>query len=210
MAQNIIYSPWERANGLWLCLMTTSLLFSLLWLFSFASAFSTFLIKLIFWLKFSRDRRQAEDTVGKAGRGPQGLAPFPGDQRHLLRTMIFGEEQPIWVELKAKWLSLWKIVKCSCKSSEEHEASYSRCSASGGRPWALSSLWRNYALSRNMGTARTQKRQVPKLLSGPQLEAPLRCWDPRQDPGQQPIGSDFRTTGGSSALKWNEKAPGQA
>ena len=46
MAQNIIYSPWERTQGPWLCLMTTLLWFSLLCMFSFVSTFPTSLIKL--------------------------------------------------------------------------------------------------------------------------------------------------------------------
>ena len=72
MAQNVIYSPWERTKGPWLCLMTTMLWFSLLRLFSFVSAFTTSLIKLIFWLKFSTDKRQAEDMV--EGRGWERVA----------------------------------------------------------------------------------------------------------------------------------------
>ena len=69
MAQNIIYSPWERTKGPWLCLMTL-LLFGLLWLFSFASAFLTSLIKYILWLKFSTGKRQVEAMVrrGREGR----------------------------------------------------------------------------------------------------------------------------------------------
>ena len=66
MAENIIYSPWERTKGPWLCLMT-ALLFSLLRLFSFVSAFLTSLIKLILWPKFSTGKRQAEDMVGGGG-----------------------------------------------------------------------------------------------------------------------------------------------
>ena len=69
MAQNIIYSPWgKKTQGPWLCLMTTLLLFSLLWLFFFVSAFPTSLIKLILWVKFSTDKRQTEDIVGMRGR----------------------------------------------------------------------------------------------------------------------------------------------
>jgi len=68
MIQNIIYSPWERTKGPWLCLMTILLLFSLLWLFSFVSAFLTSLIKLILWLKFSKGKGQAEDMVVGAVR----------------------------------------------------------------------------------------------------------------------------------------------
>ena len=63
MAQNIIYSPWERTKGPWLCLMTTWLLFILLRLFSFVSAFLTSLIKLILWLKFSTGKRQGKNMV---------------------------------------------------------------------------------------------------------------------------------------------------
>ena len=61
MAQNIIYSPCERTKGPWLCLMTTLLLFSLLCLFLFISAFLIYLIKLTLWLKFSTNERQAGD-----------------------------------------------------------------------------------------------------------------------------------------------------
>ena len=64
MAQNIIYSPWERTKDCWRCLMTTLLLCSLLWLFSFVPSFLTSLIKLILWLKFSTHIGQAEDMVG--------------------------------------------------------------------------------------------------------------------------------------------------
>ena len=63
ITQNIIYSPWERTKGLCQCLMTTLLLFSLLWLFSFVSAFLTSLIKLILWLKFSTGKRQGKNMV---------------------------------------------------------------------------------------------------------------------------------------------------
>ena len=68
MAQNIIYSPWEITKDPWLSLMTTLLLFGLLWLFSFVSAFLTSLMKLILGLKFSIDKRQAEDVVGGGAR----------------------------------------------------------------------------------------------------------------------------------------------
>ena len=83
MTQNIIYSPWERTKGLWLCLMTTLLLLSLLWLFSFVSTFLTSLIKLILWLQFSTDKRQAGDMVDW-GQGPQGSAPFHTEPQQLL------------------------------------------------------------------------------------------------------------------------------
>ena len=42
MAQNIIYSPWGEIKGPCLCLMSTLLLFGLLWLFSFVSSCSHF------------------------------------------------------------------------------------------------------------------------------------------------------------------------
>ena len=35
VAQAIVYSPWERTKGLWLCLMAKVLLFCLVWLFPF-------------------------------------------------------------------------------------------------------------------------------------------------------------------------------
>ena len=52
----------KELKGPWLCLMTTLFLFGLLWLFSFVSTFLTSLIKPVF---FSRDKRQAEDMVGR-------------------------------------------------------------------------------------------------------------------------------------------------
>ena len=55
--------------------MTTLLLFSLPWLFSFVSAFLTSLIKLILWLKFSTGKRQAEKVGGGGRQGPRGPAP---------------------------------------------------------------------------------------------------------------------------------------
>ena len=79
MAQDITYSPWERTKSLWLCLKTTLLLFGLLWPFSFVSASLISLIKFIHWLKFSTDKRQAEDTGGWDGggqKGPWGPATF--------------------------------------------------------------------------------------------------------------------------------------
>ena len=75
VAQNIIYSPGERTKGPWLCLTTILLLFSLLALFSFVSAFLSSLIKRIFLLKFSTNKRQAEDLVG-GGKDHRILLPF--------------------------------------------------------------------------------------------------------------------------------------
>ena len=60
MAQNIICGPWERTKGPWLCLMTH---YHYLVSFDYFPLFSHVLtspIKLILWLKFSRQ---------KAGRG---------------------------------------------------------------------------------------------------------------------------------------------
>ena len=72
-----IYSSWEKTKGFWLCLMTTLLFFSLLWLFSFVSAFLNSLIKIYLWLKFSTDKRQAEDM--EVREGPKGPALFQRD-----------------------------------------------------------------------------------------------------------------------------------
>ena len=99
MSQNIIYSPWERTKRPWLCLMITSLLFSLLRLFSFVSAFLTSLIQLIFWLKFSAGKRMAEDMLG-VGWGGQGqcrgvtksqkqLSNFQLNKKQLLNFFFF-------------------------------------------------------------------------------------------------------------------------
>ena len=66
MAQNIIHSPWERIKGPWLWLMTSLVLFSLLWVSSFVSVFLTSLMKVAPWLKFSTGERQAEDVAGRA------------------------------------------------------------------------------------------------------------------------------------------------
>ena len=62
MAQNVIQSLWERIEWPWLCLRTA--LFSLIWMFSFVSTFLTSLVKLMFWLNFSKGKRQAEDMAG--------------------------------------------------------------------------------------------------------------------------------------------------
>ena len=42
MAQNVIYHPWRGTKGPWLCFMAKLLLFCLVWLLSFVSAFSHF------------------------------------------------------------------------------------------------------------------------------------------------------------------------
>ena len=63
--QSIGASAWASVLPMnfqgWLCLIIYYYLVS--WLFSFASAFLTSLIKLILWLKFCTDRRQVEDMV---------------------------------------------------------------------------------------------------------------------------------------------------
>ena len=53
--------------------------------------FLTSLIKLILWLKFFTDKRQAEDMRERGGRGPQGPAPFPSEHGHV-----------------CTWLSRWR------------------------------------------------------------------------------------------------------
>ena len=69
--------PWGGAKGPWLCLMSKLLLFCLVGLFSFVSAFSHWnLIKLILWLKFFHGR--------KAGWGPGGGGGWRTDHRVLL------------------------------------------------------------------------------------------------------------------------------
>ena len=72
MIQNVIYSPWDRTKGPWLCLTTTLLLLSLLRLFSLFSHVLISLIKLILWLKFSTYKRQAEDMEGRQGARTTG------------------------------------------------------------------------------------------------------------------------------------------
>ena len=70
MAQNFIYSPWERSKSPWLWLMTTLLLFNVLWLFFFVSAFLISLIKRILslLLKFSMEKK-ADRKHGARGWG---------------------------------------------------------------------------------------------------------------------------------------------
>lgn len=53
MAWNITYSPLGRKKGPWLCLMSKLLLFYLVWLFSFISAFYHFLLNLFFGTRSS-------------------------------------------------------------------------------------------------------------------------------------------------------------
>ena len=98
MAQNIIYSPWERTKGPELGLMTTLLLFSLHWLFSFVWAFLTSLIKLILWLKFSRGKRQAKDMVGRA---------------RIIVLLCFMSNEPDLSHFQMKWQSLTVTVQSS-------------------------------------------------------------------------------------------------
>ena len=59
MAHNIIYSPWGRTKGLWLCWMAKLLLFCFAQLFSFFSVF----FHSSDW-SFPIDNRQAEDMSG--------------------------------------------------------------------------------------------------------------------------------------------------
>ena len=80
MAQNIIYSPWEGTKAPWLCL-TTKLLFGLLSLFSFGSAFSQLSYSAYPLAKVFPDKRQAEDRedVGSrfiSGAGTQAIRGY--------------------------------------------------------------------------------------------------------------------------------------
>ena len=84
MAQNFIYSPWERSKSPWLWLMTTLLLFNALWLFFFVSAFLISLIKRILslLLKFSMekkaDRKHGEVGARVIGTCSVSLSLLPG------------------------------------------------------------------------------------------------------------------------------------
>ena len=62
MAQNIIFSSWERTKGLWLCLMTTLLLVSL-------GCFPLFQRFSLLWWNFSLTKVFHRR---KAGRGHEG------------------------------------------------------------------------------------------------------------------------------------------
>ena len=73
MVQHITYGPREGNKGPWLCSMSILLLFGVLWLFSFVSAFLTSLIELILELKFSHRQKSQED---KEGRGKDQRASF--------------------------------------------------------------------------------------------------------------------------------------
>ena len=58
------------------------IIWSILAVFSFVSVFLTFLIKLILWLKFSTDKRQAEDMVGwRVGKDQRVLLHIIGAPR---------------------------------------------------------------------------------------------------------------------------------
>ena len=70
-AQNIIYSPWERTKDPWLCLKSILLLFG----FPLFSHVLISPIKLILWLKFPTDKRQAED-MGGSGKDHTVLLHF--------------------------------------------------------------------------------------------------------------------------------------
>ena len=61
------HSPWEGTKYPWLCLMTTLLLFGLLWLFSFVSVFSHFSKENPLWLKLFQ-----RQTVNWGHAGPRG------------------------------------------------------------------------------------------------------------------------------------------
>ena len=60
--------------------MSTLLSSGRLWLLSFVSAFLISLIKLILWLKFSTDKRQAEDTEWQGPQGAQNQVSGPNER----------------------------------------------------------------------------------------------------------------------------------
>ena len=94
----------KKTQGPWLCLMTTLLLLSLLWLFFFVSVFPTSLIKLILWVKFSTDKRQTEDISGDEGKDHKVLLYFTSNEYSGL------------ISLRVDWLDLL-IVQGTLKSS---------------------------------------------------------------------------------------------
>ena len=83
--QHIIYSSWKGTASAWLCLMTQLLSFGLIWLFSFASALSSwlnlFLAKVFLQTKGNRGHG-VRGVAGVRGQGsvlerkPYGAAPF--------------------------------------------------------------------------------------------------------------------------------------
>ena len=126
MAQNITYTPWEGTKCPWLCLRTTLLLFSVLWLFSFVSAFLTSLIKLILWLKLSTDKRQAEDMVGEGQWGP---APFHLNSGALELSAMDsrrGDGMNRGTEKGQQMLSNQDSSCCGIRSCETHFGGHSR------------------------------------------------------------------------------------
>ena len=74
MAQNIIYSLWRRTKGPWFYLTAKQLLFCLAWLFSFVSAFSSFLWLSLFFGTEGRPRGLTIFNKQKAGWGYGGLS----------------------------------------------------------------------------------------------------------------------------------------
>ena len=75
--------------------MTTS---SLLSLFSFLPAFLSSLIKLILRLKFSTDKRQAEDMMG--GKGHRFLLPYKSTAPCQLSLQLGFVMRVVWIELE--------------------------------------------------------------------------------------------------------------
>ena len=85
MAQNITCIPWEGTRGPWLCLMTKLLLFGLLWLFYFISAFSHFSDLTYSLASFSTDKKQAE---GMGVKDHRVLLHFIGSQTGDLNMLV--------------------------------------------------------------------------------------------------------------------------
>ena len=111
MAQNFIYSPWERSKSPWLWLMTTLLLFNVLWLFFFVSAFLISLIKRILslLLKFSMEKK-ADRKHGARGWGHK-------DHRVLL--CFTSNEYSALISFKIDWFDL---PACPMDSQESSPA----------------------------------------------------------------------------------------
>ena len=143
MAQNIIYSSWEGPKAPWLCLQTKLSLFGLLWLFSSVSACSHSLVKLILWLNFSTDRRQAEDLgqgMGCGGKDHRVLLHFSrysGILRSKMKVYSVLKNYLLWVHIARKLqkpLYSWLIalIFCAIKSSLNHREIFSAAPCSYG------------------------------------------------------------------------------
>ena len=152
MALTIIYSPWEGAKCPCLCLMTTLLLFGLLWLFSFVPAFLISLIKLILRLKLSIDKREAKDVEGVRTTGSCSFSRLLLKYANCLECeahwapsehnpSAFPVDSPLWdsqVELSGRFFS------CAFSLPSQHNAWQHLC----GQKHGLGALLGNQTSSR--------------------------------------------------------------